>query len=70
MSIVEIRGKMCPYFLDLNLLCFSSFLAAHGRHYPLDPKVVGPVITNELEQKEWELTLMQGHLCIIEKLHS
>lgn len=45
-------------------------MAAHSRHYPLDPKVAGPAITNELEQEEWELTLMQGHLSIIEKLHS
>nr|POF01684.1 hypothetical protein CFP56_77765 [Quercus suber] len=37
----------------LNLLCFSSFLAAHSRHYPLDPKVAGPIITNELEQEEF-----------------
>lgn len=50
MSILEIRGKMCPYILGLNLLCFSSFMAAHSRHYPLDPKVAGPAITNELEQ--------------------
>lgn len=45
-------------------------MAAHTRHYPLDPKVAGPAITNELEQEEWELTPTQGHLSIIEKLHS
>ncbi|KAK7844871.1 hypothetical protein CFP56_010246 [Quercus suber] len=44
--------------------------SAHSRHYPLDPKVAGFVITNELEQEEWDLTLMQGHLSIIERLHS
>ena len=37
------------------MLCLSSFPVAHGKDYPLNPEIVGPVSNDELENEEWEL---------------
>ncbi|GMY34506.1 hypothetical protein FCV25MIE_29748 [Fagus crenata] len=33
----------------------TSFPVVHGKDYPLNPEIVGPVTNDELENKEWEL---------------
>ena len=37
------------------MLSLSSFPVAHGKDYPLNPEIVGPVSNDELENEEWEL---------------
>ena len=39
------------------MLCLSSFpvALAHGEDFPLNPKIVGPVTNDEVENEEWEL---------------
>ena len=49
------------------MFCFSSVPAAHGKDHPLNPEVVGPVTTDELEQEERELTSKAEEECRVEE---
>nr|XP_023915579.1 uncharacterized protein LOC112027141 [Quercus suber]POF06608.1 hypothetical protein CFP56_17338 [Quercus suber] len=45
----------------------TSVPAAHGKDHPLNPEVVGPVTTDELEQEERELTRKAEEECRVEE---
>nr|XP_023906304.1 uncharacterized protein LOC112018027 [Quercus suber]POF18786.1 hypothetical protein CFP56_46560 [Quercus suber] len=45
----------------------TSVPAAHGKGHPLNPEVVGPVTTDELEQEERELTRKAEEECRVEE---